>query len=109
MEWNTFDWQSFGYVLAGELVYSLVIAVLVRMFSRSKLHGQTFWMVVVGVAGVMAIATPLIGLVNFGVLLACFIVAALPVGIEYFWRVLEEQKRAELAKVNQLFDGDGQG
>lgn len=41
-------WQSIGIVL-GAFVFSILVAVLTRLFWKHKLEGQTFSMVVLGV------------------------------------------------------------
>lgn len=95
MEGNFSFWLVFGLVLAGELIFSLVLALLVRLFSRYKVPGQTYWMVVLGVVGVVLIASPLIGAKATANLAACFATSGLVMGVEYFMRVLEEHAEAE--------------
>ncbi len=93
-----FNWQVFGLVLAGELFFAMGLAWGVRVLSLTKLIGQTYWMVVVGVAGVVIISGPIIGLANVAILAACFTVAALPMGVEYFARLISEAKAAQAAR-----------
>jgi hypothetical protein len=89
------DWQIIGLILAGELLFSLAMAAATRHISNIKYPGQTYWLVVVGVAGVVVIAGAFIGWGNVGFLAACFAVAGLPMGIEYFQRELREHKTAQ--------------
>lgn len=90
------SWQTVGIVL-GELIFSVIVAVLTRIFSTHKIEGQTFSMVVLGVAGVIGIAGFRIGWETVGFLALCFAVAGLPMGIEYYSRFIEEQKKANEA------------
>jgi drug/metabolite transporter (DMT)-like permease len=102
MEVNQSFWLGLGLVLAGELIYALVMALLVRLFRRYSVPGQTYWMVVVGVAGVVLIASPLIGCTSFAILAACFAVAGLVMGVEYFMRLLDEHAQAEQERKDAL-------
>lgn len=86
-------WQTVGIVL-GELLFAVVVAVLTRLFSTHKLEGQTFSMVVLGVAGVVGIAGFRIGWDTVGFLSLCFAVAGLPMGVEYYSRFVAEQIKA---------------
>ena len=102
MESQITSWPEIGLILAGELIFSVALAALVRLMSRHKLVGQTYWMVVVGVAGVVVISGPFIGWPTVGFLAVAFAVAAVPMGIEYFWRVLDEQRKANQAREESL-------
>jgi hypothetical protein len=77
------SWQAVGIAL-GTLVFAAGVAVLNRLLSVNKVEGQTFSMVVLGVAGVVGIAGFRIGWDNAGFLGLCFAVAAIPMGIEYY-------------------------
>jgi S-(hydroxymethyl)glutathione dehydrogenase/alcohol dehydrogenase len=45
------EWLLFGLILAGELLFAIGLATLVRWMSHKGVFGQTLWMVVIGVAG----------------------------------------------------------
>lgn len=98
------SWQAVGIVL-GILIFATGVAVLTRLFSANRIEGQTFSMVVLGVAGVISIAGFRIGWDTVGFLVLCFSVAAIPMGIEYFQRVISEQKKANEEAV-RILDGD---
>lgn len=89
------DWPLIGFILALELLYAIGVALWTRWAVNAKLQGQTIWHVAVGVAGVVSIAGLRIGFDAIGFLLICFTLAAIPMGIEYFGRVQEEQKKAQ--------------
>jgi NhaP-type Na+/H+ or K+/H+ antiporter len=97
-------WQAVGIVL-GVLIFAVGVAVLTRLFSVHRLEGQTFSMVVLGVAGVIGIAGFRIGWDVVGFLSMCFSVAAIPMGIEYYGRVIEEQKKAN-EEAKRMIDGN---
>lgn len=88
------EWLLFGLILAGELIFAIGLAVLVRWMSKKGLHGQTLWMVVVGVAGTVSVAGPVIGWETVGKLAICFGVTGIPMAIEYLTRISEEQEAA---------------
>jgi hypothetical protein len=98
MTQTAFDWQTFGLVLAGEFIFSLALAWATRQVSNHKVAGQTYWLVSVGVAGVVIISGAVIGLENVAKLGACFSVAAVPMGYEYFSRVIAEHQAAQIAR-----------
>jgi hypothetical protein len=91
-DWN---WPMIGLILAGELLYALVIAVLTRQTAKNKLPGQTYGLVVAGVAGVVVIAGAQIGWHNAAFLFIAFAVAGLVMGFEYYGRLLAENKAAQ--------------
>lgn len=95
------NWLEVGLVLAGEFVFAIVVAIITRQFSK-YLQGQTYSLVVVGVAGVVMIAIPLIGWTSVLYLAACFGVAAIPMGIEYFTRIIAVEKKATVAGLEML-------
>jgi|GEM_PF-1936910 hypothetical protein len=98
------DWTAFGLVLAGELIFAIVLAVIVRFIAIKGPTGQTLWMVVVGVAGVVTIASPLIGWFSFVIMAACFSVAGIPMGIEYLTRMSDEHIAARKTLEGTLDD-----
>jgi len=102
MEAQNVVWLVVGLILAIEFVFSLVLAALVRLMSRHQMVGQTYWMVVVGVAGVVVIAGPFIGWLNVAFLAVAFFVAGVPMGAEYFSRVLDEQRLARQAREESI-------
>ncbi len=96
------NWLLIGLILAGELIFAIGLAVVVRLISRYRYPGQTYWMVVVGVAGVVVIAAPLIGGLNLAILAACFTIAGLPMGVEYFAREFAEHHQAQIAREDAI-------
>lgn len=98
------SWQTVGIVL-GVLIFSVIVAVLTRIFSTHKIEGQTFSMVVLGVSGVIGIAGFRIGWETVGFLALCFAIAALPMGIEYYSRFIAEQIKAN-EEAKKVLDGN---
>lgn len=88
------SWLVIGWILAGELFFALIVAVLTRIFAK-HLPGQIFGLVVLGVSGVVTIAGFQIGWNAVWFLLLCFAVAAIPMGVEYFWRLIAEELKAK--------------
>lgn len=88
------NWLLLGLVLAGQLLFAIGMAFLVRWMSEKGMHGQTFWMVVLGFAGVLVIASPLIDWLDFVILAACLVVAGFPMGVEYYSRISKENQNA---------------
>ena len=88
------SWLVIGSVLAGELVFAIGVALITRLFSK-HLEGQTYGLVVLGVAGVVTIAGSVIGWKTVLFLGACFTAAAIPMGIEYYQRVIEQARKAK--------------
>lgn len=97
-------WQAVGIVLA-VFVFAIFVAVITRLFSAHRIEGQTFSMVVLGVAGVVGIAGFRIGWDNVGFLSLCFSVAALPMAVEYYSRFINEQIKAN-KEAEKLIDGN---
>jgi len=89
------NWLLFGLILAGEFIFALGLASLVRWMSRKGVFGQTLWMVVVGVAGTVSIAGPLVGWETVGILAVCFLVSGIPMAVEYIGRISDEQEAAK--------------
>ncbi len=100
------DWRILGLVLAGEFVFACGVAWLTRYFTTVRLQGQTYWLVVLGVSGVVAIAEPVIGWESVFMLALAFSVAALPMGLEYFSRVATESKAAFRDQLEMLGGDD---
>ena len=98
MEGIEINWPLIGLTLAVELLGAIGLACLVRFFSKRKLFGQTFWMVVVGVGGTVIFSIPVIGLETAAFLLACFAVTGFVMGVEYFGRISEEAKQAQAVR-----------
>jgi hypothetical protein len=98
------NWQAFGIVLA-VLVFSAVVAFLTRLMATHKIQGQTFAMVVLGVSGVVTLTGFRVGWDVVGFQAACFAVAALPMGIEYYSRLIAEQKKAN-EEAEKLLNGN---
>jgi mannose/fructose/N-acetylgalactosamine-specific phosphotransferase system component IIC len=88
------EWLLFGLILAGEFIFAVGLAALVRWMSIKGLHGQTLWMVVIGVAGTVSIAGPVIGWETVGKLAICFGVTGIPMAVEYLNRIGEEHEIA---------------
>lgn len=97
-------WQAVGIVL-GILIFATGVAVITRIFSAHRIEGQTFSMVVLGVAGVVGIAGFRIGWDAVGFLTLCFSVSAIPMAIEYYSRFVAEQKKANKA-AERMINGD---
>jgi MFS family permease len=100
------SWLVIGLVLAGELVFAVLVALITRLFSK-HLEGQTYGLVVLGVAGVVTIAGPVIGWGTVGFLGACFAVAAIPMAVEYYGRVINEARKARAAGAEALNEHTG--
>jgi len=91
------DWQEIGFILALVIIFATGLAWVTRKFSNNKLEGQTYWLVVVGVAGVVLISGLRIGWEAVSFLLGCFAVSAVPMGVEFYGRYLEGQKKLRAA------------
>lgn len=89
------NWLLFGLILAGEFIFALGLASLVRWMARKGVFGQTLWMVVVGVAGTVSITGPLIGWETVGILAVCFLASGIPMAVEYLSRISDEQEAAK--------------
>jgi hypothetical protein len=89
------EWRMFGLILALVLIFASTVAVWTRWSHNARLHGQTIWHVAVGVAGVVLLAGLRIGVDAVLFLIVCFIVAAIPMGIEYFGRLKAEEIEAQ--------------
>ncbi len=89
------DWRLLGFILAIILIYSVGGAIWTRWTANAKLQGQTIYHVAAGVGGVVIIAGLRIGFENSAFLLACFVVAGLPMAYEYFGRLQREEKEAQ--------------
>ena len=99
---SVFNWPVIGLILAGELLFALGMAAAVRVISHYQFPGQTYWLVVVGVAGVVVIAGAFIGWGNVAFLAVAFGVAGVPMGVEYFHRTLMEHKAAQDVRVEMI-------
>jgi mannose/fructose/N-acetylgalactosamine-specific phosphotransferase system component IIC len=95
MEGVSANWPLIGLTLALELLGAIGLAMLVRFFAKRKLHGQTYWMVVAGVAGTLAFSAPVVGCWPVAFILMCFAVTGFVMGVEYFWRISDEAKKAQ--------------
>ncbi len=102
MEGLSVDWPVIGLVLAIELLLSIGLAVLVRLFSRQRLTGQTYWMVVLGVALTVTPSGLVIGWQAVGFLAVCFGLTGLVMAAEYFTRLIEEHQHAQQAREELL-------
>jgi hypothetical protein len=102
MDEKAIMWLTIGLIMAGELIFSVALAVLVRMIANLKLVGQTYWMVVAGVAGTLVIAGAQIGFENVAFLAACFGLTGLVMGVEYFTRLAKEHKDAQRAREESI-------
>ena len=98
------DWQLVGLILALVLLFATGVAFWTRWASNAKLQGQTIWHVCVGVAGVIVIAGMRIGFDMVGFLMMCFTVAAIPMAVEYFGRIHQEERKAQQAR-EEMLDG----
>ena len=100
-------WQVIGLVLALTLIFASGVAVWTRWASNARLPGQTIWHVVVGVAGVVVIAGLWVGFEVSGYLLVCFSVASVPMSIEYFGRLKNEEAKAQKVREELLNEQTG--
>ncbi len=89
------DWRLIGLILALILIYATGVAVWTRWTANAKLQGQTIYHVAAGVGGVVIIAGLWVGFENSAFLLACFVVAGLPMAYEYFGRLKREEVEAQ--------------
>ncbi len=89
------DWRLIGLVLALVLLWAISVAIWTRWTASAKLQGQTIYHVAAGVGGVVIIAGLRIGFENSAFLLACFVVAGLPMAYEYFGRLKREEMEAQ--------------
>jgi hypothetical protein len=95
MQQTANDWTLIGLVLAVVLLFAIGIAFWTRLVADSKIQGQTFWHVAVGVGGVVVISGFKIGFEAAGFVLICFTLAAIPMAWEYFDRVRREEREAQ--------------
>jgi len=100
-------WQVIGLVLALTLIFASGVAVWTRWASNARLPGQTIWHVVVGVAGVVAIAGLWVGFEVSSYLMICFAVASVPMAIEYFGRLKNEEAKAQKVREESLNEHTG--
>jgi len=98
-------WQGFGWVLAIDFIYALGVAWLTRYLDEKKVEGQTYSLVVLGVAGVVIVAGSWIGWVEVARLAVAFAVAAVPMGVEYYQRVVID-KDIEVIAMKEMVDGN---
>lgn len=97
------NWAATGLTLACVLIFASGIAWLARYIAENKLEGQTFALVCVGVTGVLVISGPLVGWEAVTLVLLAFVVAAVPMAVEYYGRVLREHRKA-LAEMQKAID-----
>jgi hypothetical protein len=93
----------FSLTLAGEFIFGVLFAVLVRWASNRKVVGQTAFAVILGVTATLLISIPVFGFNIIALLFPCFIASGGPMVAEYLLRVQKEidsdQKKAkDLAK-----------
>ncbi len=98
-------WLGLGNVLTWVFLFALGVAWLTRYLDEKKIEGQTYSLVVLGVGGVIVAAGNVIGWVNVARLAVCFAVAAMPMGVEYFQRVIVA-KGVELQVMEGWLDGN---
>lgn len=101
------NWTVFGLVLAGELLFAIILALIVRYMAKNGPTGQTLWMVVLGFAGGLTIASPLIGWQAYVIVAVCFTVAGIPMGVEYLTRISDEHQEARKTLEGTLHDHAG--
>jgi hypothetical protein len=97
-------WQTVGLVLALVLLFSIGLAVVTRQLMRHGPDGQLFILVAAGVGGVLGIAGLVVGYAVVGILVGCFVVAAVPMGYEYYSRIIAAEKAARLAQEKMVSD-----
>lgn len=100
----------FGLSLVGALAFGVFYALLIRLWDRKKVEGQTANYVVFGVGIVLFFASFTLGLNNILILFAYFAVAGFPMVIEYGNRVhiqrRKDQEAAEILAKEALKDGN---
>jgi len=99
------DWQAIGLVLALVLLFAIGMAVLTRYLTRNGPEGQTFGLVALGVGGVLGIAGLVVGYAVVGVLVVCFLVAAVPMALEYYQRVIAAERLARKIEQGMISKG----
>ncbi len=100
------NWQIFGYVLAASLIWGILMALLTR-YIATHLDGQIYGLVVLGVAGVVAIAGFAIGWLAVAKLALCFAAAGVVMGFEYYSRIIRQGSMVDQA-VQQRIDQIGE-
>lgn len=86
------NWSLFGYVFADALLFGLFYALFVRWLSGKKVEGQTAYLVVFGVAVILLLSIPLVGLLYTALLFALFAASGFFMVIEYVDRIHREKK-----------------
>ena len=94
MQFSDVNWLTFGFVLAGLVLFGCFYAALVRFMAKRGADGQTAWMVVGGVAITLCGSIFIVGLQAALLMLACFAASGLPMVVEYVWRY-ESARRAD--------------
>ena len=89
------EWPLIGLILALVLIFAAGVAAWTRLVAKAKLRGQTIWHVVVGVAGVVALGGLRLGADVVIFYTVCFAVASIPMAVEYFTRINEEEREAQ--------------
>jgi hypothetical protein len=93
------NWQFYGLTLAGEFVFGLLFAVLVRLASKRQIIGQTAFAVIIGVSATLLITIPVFGLNMVVSIFPHFIFSGTPMVTEYLLRLATAaEKDAEKAK-----------
>lgn len=103
MQLKDVNWTTFGFSLAGALVFGIFYSLLVRWVSRRGLEGQTAWSVVVGVTVTLLTMIPTFGVEMIALIFCFFAASGTPMIVEYLLRVqaeMQQDKRQakELAK-----------
>ena len=96
------EWRLIGLILALQFIFACCVALWTRWSANAKLQGQTIWHVAVGVAGVVLLAGLRIGADAVFFLTACFVVAAIPMAIEYFGRLKREEVEAQKVREESI-------
>lgn len=96
------DWQLIGLILAMVLIFATGVAYWTRWAANTKLQGQTIWHVCVGVGGVVVLAGFRIGFEAAQFLIGCFALAAIPMAIEYFGRLHQEEREARQVREESM-------
>ena len=93
MQTLSVNYPIFILTIVALFLFGVVYACFVHLLSKNEVHGQTAYLVVAGVGVTLIGSCALIGLLNVGLLLACFTASGLPMVVEYVNRTHKAQKR----------------
>jgi len=115
MEVIAIDQTIFSLTLATLFLFGICYALIVNWMAKTKVSGQTAYMVVGGVSMGLIASLPTFGLTVISIMFCYFAACGLPMVIEYGIRVHQERRRDEeaaqaIAKqaITEAGDHDGQ-